>query len=94
MNTIRKEIGDKILEFINKMQMQVSYESDVPLSFQQQMLDGDFDYYFVDDVMYDLIDDEQSLIELLGEELFYKENCQNYIKSIKSLKARVKGYIN
>ena len=40
MNTIRKEIGDKILEFINKMQMQVSYESDVPLSFQQQMQQG------------------------------------------------------
>ena len=87
---IREKIKNRVKKYLSSRQILPTEMSLVPLEFQRIILEGHFDNCFLDELLFELIDDEQTLIELIGGELFYSEECKGYLESL----TRLKEFVN
>ena len=88
---VRRKIKIKIDEFIVNNNLLPLNESTAPRNYQKYVLDGGFDDGMIDNLMYDLVGEEDALLNLLGKELYESQEFQNYYAVIKSIKQKAIG---
>lgn len=81
---IKKEIINKINNFIIENNISSSQTSNVPVCFQEFALSGGFDESMLNFFISALIDDEETLKIFLGEKLFSCAEFQNYFSALKN----------
>ena len=85
MCNLRKIIKEKINQFVETNNLEAKSSENVPMFFQEIMLLGGFDDDMVDIFVLALLDDEETLKDFLGEELYYSKEFSNYISLISQL---------
>ena len=85
MCNLRKIIKEKINQFVETNNLEAKSSEKVPMFFQEIMLWGGFDDDMVDIFVLALLDDEETLKDFLGEELYYSKEFGNYSSVISQL---------
>ena len=85
MCNLRKIIKEKINQFVETNNLEAKSSEKVPMFFQEIMLLGGFDDDMVDIFVLALLDDEETLKDFLGEELYYSKEFSNYSSVISQL---------